>query len=230
MDLDAYLRERVTRILDDHENEKAEILSQIADSISVKDHEEKLQQHQALMETKEKQLQEKFEKERLELKAEYSQIILKLQKELLSHQRVKYDLTALGTVKLLQARGFVISSCKRCLGLLIPCRHVRPVERDDRVVQENDDDVEIYPDVHANHHELIASPNGLMGDSGLSNVMRRDIHEIRDVQHEVQVAEDEHNRSRQRRDTDSTRSARGCGPRAEALRTPPSSEDGNNDR
>ena len=150
VDPDAYLREPVTRILDDHEKEKAEILMQIADNIPVKDHEKKIREIQALMDTKEKQLQEKFDKEKLELIADYSQTIHKLQKKLLSHQQVKYDLTALGTVQLLQARGIVISSCKRCLGLLVPCLHVRPVERDDRIVQESNDDVDIYPEVLVN--------------------------------------------------------------------------------
>ena len=175
-------------------------------------------------------MQAKFEQEKLELVAEYSQSILQLQKELLSYQQINYDLTALGTVQLLQARGIVIGSCKRCLGLLIPCRHVRPVERDDRIVQVGIDEENIYPEVLANHQDLISSPTGLRRDPGLSNLIRHETHEIRDSQPEVQVVENEQNQLRERRDTSSTRATRGCRPRPEILRTPNSSENGSDDR
>ena len=108
-----------------------------------------------LAKAREHSITTKFEKERKDLTDQFEQKINRLQQELLLHQRRRLNINEAVMIQTLQERGLTFNSCPRCLTLMQPCPHARPVELTTRPTRNrNNAEIDRHPGVPAFQPEL----------------------------------------------------------------------------
>ena len=108
-----------------------------------------------LAKAREHSITTKFEKERKDLTDKFEQKINGLQQELLLHQRRRLNTNEAVMIQTLQERGLTFNSCTRCLTLMQPCPHARPVELTTRPTRNrNNAEIDRHPGVPTFQPEL----------------------------------------------------------------------------
>ena len=94
-------------------------------------------------------------KEQANLETRYNKRIMNLQQELLVHKRMRITMDNLVVIQLLQKQGLTFHSCPPCLAKLLPCHHMRPIQKDPRVTAgDADSDDDEGPDVLLLHPDV----------------------------------------------------------------------------